>query len=104
GDGVPTWQEYIAGTDPNDPASAFSLSIIMSNGQPVVSFATITTSAQYEAQRFYALESCTNLLSPLVWTGVEGFTNVQASGQTISYTNNSATSPRFFRGRVWLGP
>ena len=104
GDGIPTWQEYVSGTDPNDPASVFSLNISMSNGQSVVSFPTATTSAQYQAQRYYALESCTNLLAPLVWTGVEGFTNILASGQTIFFTNIAATSPRFFRGRVWLGP
>ena len=95
---------YPVDTDPNNPESALSLSIQLSNGRSVISFPTITTSAQYEARRYYALESCTNLLAPLVWTGVEGFTNILASGQTIFFTNNAATSPRFFRGRVWLGP
>jgi hypothetical protein len=63
GDGVPTWQEYIAGTDPNSSTSFFALDVALTNGQTIVSFPTIATTPQYQLQRYYALEYCTNLLT-----------------------------------------
>jgi alpha-tubulin suppressor-like RCC1 family protein len=103
GDGVPTWQEYIAGTDPQDQASRFLLGASQSNGQPMISFSTVPTSAQYGLQRYYALESCTNLALP-VWRGVSGLTNVLGLGQTVICTNPIAGPNVFLRGRVWLWP
>lgn len=38
GDGLTTAQEYIAGTDPTDPDSAFSASIKIVDGKPVVTY------------------------------------------------------------------
>lgn len=38
GDGLTTAQEYIAGTDPNDPDSAFTASIEIVDGTPVVTY------------------------------------------------------------------
>ena len=38
GDGLTTAQEYVAGTDPNDPDSKFTASIEMVDGQPVVTY------------------------------------------------------------------
>jgi len=38
GDGLTTAQEYVAGTDPNDPDSTFTASIEMVDGQPVVTY------------------------------------------------------------------
>jgi alpha-tubulin suppressor-like RCC1 family protein len=104
GDGVPAWEEYIAGTDPQNPAGVFSLNAALTNGQAIVSFPTIVPSAQYELQRYYALESSTNLNSAQPWQGIAGWTNIQASGQAVVYTNASASPNQFFRGRVWLAP
>ena len=39
GDGLTTAQEYVAGTDPNDPNSAFTASIEIVDGKPVVTYA-----------------------------------------------------------------
>jgi bacteriorhodopsin len=104
GDGMFTWQEYIAGTGPTDPTSDFSLTIALTNGQQIVSFPTIATTAHYGTQRYYALESSTNLFLPQAWTGIAGWTNIPASGQTVAYTNVSGSPSTFFRARVWLGP
>jgi len=104
GDGMFTWQEYIAGTGPMDSTSFFSLSVALTNGQQIVSFPTIGTTAQYGTQRYYALETSTNLFSPQAWTGIAGWTNIPASGQTVPYTNVSGSPSAFFRARVWLGP
>ena len=38
GDGLTTAQEYVAGTDPNDPDSAFIANIEMVDGHPVVTY------------------------------------------------------------------
>ena len=103
GDGVVTWQEYIAGTLPRSPASAFALNIATSNGLQIVSFPTVLTSGLDGLQRHYALESRTNLSSP-VWTPIPSWNNIPASGQTLAYTNLSGSSNVFFRARVWLAP
>ena len=38
GDGLTTAEEYVAGTDPNDPDSTFTANIEIVNGEPVVSY------------------------------------------------------------------
>jgi alpha-tubulin suppressor-like RCC1 family protein len=104
GDGVPTWQEYVAGTDPMDGSSAFSLNIAFANGQVLASFPTIPATAQYQLQRYYALDTSVSLAGAQAWQEVQGMTNVQGLGQTLVYTNLPGASNSFFRGRVWLGP
>ncbi len=103
GDGIPTWQEYIAGTDPQNPASAFGLTIAPAAGRSVVSFPTVTATPQYGAHRYYAFEFSTNLLAPQSWQPVPGWGNIPASGQAAAYTNAFGFPNAFFRGRVWLG-
>jgi alpha-tubulin suppressor-like RCC1 family protein len=102
GDGVPTWQEYIAGTDPMNASSALALTIGLAKGQVVVTLPTIPTSVQYEAQRYYALEMTTNLASPTRWTIVPGWTNILASGQPVVLTNSLSGPNLFFRAGAWL--
>jgi alpha-tubulin suppressor-like RCC1 family protein len=102
GDGMPTWQEYIVGTDPMSASSALALTIVMTNGRVVVTMPTIPTTAQYEAQRYYALEMTTNLASCAGWIGVPGWTNILASGQPVVYTNTFPGPSVHFRARVWL--
>jgi hypothetical protein len=80
------------------------MGMTFNNGQEILSFPTIATSPQYGLQRYYTIESCTNLLSSQAWLGIAGWTNLQASGKAFVYTNISAGSKAFWRGRVWLGP
>ena len=64
GKGMAVWQDYIAGTDPNNAASIFVLSAALSNGQTVVTVPTIAPTPQYQMHRYYALQTSSNLLSP----------------------------------------
>ncbi len=102
GDGMPTWQEYIAGSDPLNPSSALALTVSAANGQVVVTLPTILTSPENQAQRYYALEMATNLTSPPHWFGIPGWTNVPASGQPLLYTNTAVAPALYFRAKAWL--
>lgn len=104
GDGVPTRQEYIAGTNPTNAASVFALNAAFTNGQTLVSWPTLATTAQYQLQRYYALECSTNLLVLPSWQEIAGWTNIQGLGQVLVYTTGTGGANRFFRGRVWLAP
>ena len=103
GKGMSVWQEYITGTNPTNASSLFALYVVCTNGQTLVSLPTIATTAQYQLQRYYALDSSLNLSSS-TWQGVAGYTNIAGSGQVIVYTNAIAGSNVFYRARVWLGP
>jgi hypothetical protein len=103
GKGMAVWQDYIAGTDPNNAASVFALSVALSNGQTVVTVPTIAPTLQYQLHRYYSLQTSSNLLSPSFWQPVAGWTNVPGTGQTLFYTNTSATD-LYYRGQVRLGP
>jgi len=104
GDGMFTWQEYIAGTHPTDPASVFSLNIAPGNGEELVILPTVATTAPQEGlNRYYSIESCTNLSIPNLWQPIPGWTNIPGMNQTIIYTNMTGGSNLFFRCRVWLG-
>ena len=103
-DGMPTWQEYIAGTNPTNPASVFSVNVTLRDGQELVTVPTTMATPQDEGlKRSYSLESCTNLANPLSWQPIPGWTNIQGLGQMITYTNLAGSSNLFFRGKVWLG-
>ena len=104
GDGLSTWQEYIAGTQPTNPASTFQVCLAWSNGQLLVTLPTIATGPQHEGlNRYYGLEFRTNLLSD-TWRPVPGFTNVRAAGQMLISTNTAAFNNYFYRGTVRLAP
>ncbi len=104
GDGKFTWEEYVAGTDPANPASVFALTIASDHGRALVSLPTIMPSAQYGLQRYYALETRPDLSASQSWTAISGWTNIPTSGQVLVYTNAVGGPASFFRGKVWLGP
>jgi alpha-tubulin suppressor-like RCC1 family protein len=104
GKGTAVWEDYIAGTDPLNPASVFALNIHAKDGAAVVSFPTTATTIQYQSQRYYALESSTNVADLPSWRGISGWTNVLGSGQILFSTNATGSISTFFRARVWLGP
>ena len=97
-------QNYIAGTNPNDPDSGFKLFIVPGNPQQTVSFLAIRAAGPgYEGKsRFYALESSIDVAGSYI--GVTGFTNILGNNQTVSHSSITDTN-LFFRGRVsLLGP
>jgi hypothetical protein len=103
-DGFTTWEEYIAGTNPTNPASVFGLQIVWSNNAWQVSVPTIEPGAQYEGlNRYYSLESCTDLLSGN-WAPLPGLTDIRASGSVLICTNLTGATNRYFKGKVRLAP
>jgi hypothetical protein len=97
-------QNYIAGTDPNSPGSAFKLAIAPNNGQPWVSFTALRAQGVgYDGKtRFYTLESSTSPVVPFV--AVAGFSNILAADQVVNLPTGSGPA-RFFRARASLqGP
>jgi hypothetical protein len=89
GDGLLTWQEYVAGTDPTNPASCFRINTIsgVDIGQPpVISWDTTTG-------RLYSVYSRTNLLvSP--W--ITNAWRLPCNGTPLTYTNSGSNAPVLF--------
>lgn len=122
GDGVPdSWElaqmnnrpglltSYIAGTDPNNPLDVFNVDIeTTTNGVIQVGFQTASAQGSgYEGRsRYYALETSTNLQTG-GWSSVTNFSRILGANQAVTYMSapGLASSPVFFRARVWLeGP
>lgn len=104
GDGVSTWEEYLAGTHPTNPASVFNLHITASGNQWLVTAPTIEPGVQYEGlNRYYSIETRTNLLTGS-WEPVPELTDVRATGQVLTCTNSSLSTNRFYRAKVRLAP
>jgi hypothetical protein len=104
GDGIPTWQEYIAGTDPTNGQSDLKALIQCAGGSAVdVSFLSLNaTGSDYTGKtRLYTLEFAANLVSP-VWQAVPSCSNVPGSDAFVIYTNAAPTGCKFYRVRAKL--
>lgn len=101
--GLSALQNFIAGTNPNDPNSVFKLSIAATNNLKEVSFVTLRAEGPgyVGLTRIYSLEASSNM-APNSWTGVPGFTNLAGNNQTVTYQSPVAGVPAFFRGRINL--
>lgn len=62
GDGMATWEEYVAGSDPSDESSVFRASIDIQNGTP-----HITWTPDLGESRHYRVEGKTSLDSTTPW-------------------------------------
>jgi hypothetical protein len=94
-DGSPTWQEYIAGTDPTNRASCFSVSGLYKagNGQSVLYW-------DGKTGRLYSVYSKTNIMDDQWNTNLD---RQPASSGPMSYTNNADDALRkYFRIGVRL--
>ncbi|MCE9615843.1 MAG: beta-lactamase family protein [Lentisphaerae bacterium] len=104
GDGLFTWQEYIAGTHPTNPASVFALHTTWTGGQWTVRLATVEPGAPYEGvNRYYSFDSRPSMVGA-EWEPVPGLTDVRGTGQVLTCSGMDSASNRFYRGRVWLAP
>jgi hypothetical protein len=104
GDGLATWQEYIAGTDPTNPNSKFSTIITNAAGKIIVSFASVqATGPNYpQEMRYYDMQYSTNLMASPAWQAVPGYTGIVGSGSLIVYTNATSNKMGAYRVNVRL--
>jgi len=105
--GMTLYDEYIAGTNPKDPTDVFRLILLNSTNRVQVSFLTrAAAGAGYEGrQRFYALESATNLGGE--WNPLPNLSRLPGNDHWVIYTEpgGGTNVSSFFRARVWLeGP
>ena len=93
GDGLLTWQEYVAGTDPTNMASVFQISGIEATPQgTVIRWPSVSN-------RFYDLDWTTNLLDG--FAVLPGATNLPATPPENVYTNPlDSGGSSFYRGHV----
>ncbi len=101
GDGVATWAEYEAGTQPTNAASRFVINLTSVSGSPVVSCQTVPAGPEYGGlRRYYTLESRTSL-SAGGWTAVPDYTEILGTGQTLIYAD-PPVGTRFLRVKADL--
>ncbi|MFH0909522.1 MAG: MBG domain-containing protein [bacterium] len=120
-DGLATWEEFIAGTDPTNAASCFSASVANVYGTNYVEsvytneFSEVLTNRDYEvlgltfswpsvSGRVYDVESIHAVPEP-VWPAMSGLTNISAKPPVNVLTNLFADLTNrvwFLRGRVRL--
>ncbi|MCF7817457.1 MAG: hypothetical protein K9M54_06215, partial [Kiritimatiellales bacterium] len=93
GDGLLTWQEYVAGTDPTNSASVFQITGVESTPQgAVIRWSSVSN-------RFYNLDWTTNLLEG--FAVLPGATNLPATPPENVYTNPAAGGmSSFYRGNA----
>ncbi len=95
GDGYTNAQEIIAGTDPNNPASALRITAVREVGGNVeVDFDAI-------AGKQYKIEN-KDALSDATWTQIDSFTGAVTGTQTVVDTGAGAGASQFYR--VKAGP
>jgi hypothetical protein len=103
--GQTAWQNYIAGTNPNDTNDVVRLSITHTNQQPLVSFlARKAAGVGYEGRtRYYGLETSAN---PAVgdWMEVPEFGALPGSDEVLLLPSPGTDPSANFRVRVWLQP
>lgn len=103
--GLSALQNFVAGTNPNDPNSGFKLNIALNGNQKAVSFTALRAEGPgYDGlTRTYSLEA-SPAIAPASWSGVSGFTDVAGNNQTVTYQTAGSSAPAFFRGKITLQP
>ena len=94
-DGMTTWQEYIADTDPTDPDSYFGIKVIR-----VTNTASIVFTGS-SSNRLYTFEYTTNLPSS-VWQPVSGVPQRLGVGGLDTFTDPAVPTARAYRVRATL--
>lgn len=93
GDCLNNTQEYVADTNPTNPASFFRI-VAISNAAPA-HFVCFNSSTG----RIYTLLYATNLVTAS-WTNVTVQTDIQGAGTLMTLVETNAVSPRFYRVTV----
>ena len=102
-DGLKTWEEYVAGTDPTNDSSLFTVRIADSNGAPTVWFRTVAAQApDYDdVTRYYELQASTSLTAG-AWAALPALARLPGTGNVVAFTNSPGQAMRLFRARTWL--
>jgi hypothetical protein len=91
GDGASNWQEYVAGTNPLDPASVFQLLA------GAASSSGFTLQWPSVVNKNYTLQSSPALSSPN-WSVVA--TNLIGTGQIMQWSDSNPSTANFYRAQV----
>jgi hypothetical protein len=93
GDGMNNWQEWIAGTDPTNPASLLT----MTQAAGGTNFIGVQVTWQSVNTRMYYVRRSTNLFATPAFTTISS--NLPGSTGATTYTDTSATGagPYFYR-------
>ena len=98
GDGFPTWQEELLGTDASDPASAFRIA----NAAPDTDDTAVLTWTSVSG-RYYVVYGGTALTAATGWSPLSLVSNLLGTGGMMSYTDHVGTAAsRFYRLGVQL--
>jgi alpha-tubulin suppressor-like RCC1 family protein len=84
GDGIPTWEEYLAGTNPTNAASFFAVQSLVPTGTPGNYQITFSTGLN----RNYRVETSTNLLT---WQPLQS--GIAGTGGNVTITDNRTLPP-----------
>ena len=99
GDGVSTYDEWVADTNPTNAASYFHITAVSKGPPMAVGF-------QSSSNRQYTLFYCTNLgvgnLPDLPWFPVNGQSNIHGNGRLQFLSDNDAICSQFYRVGVAL--
>ncbi len=101
-DGVSDYQEYLAGTNPADPKSLFTVTTTNTGAALQVSFLArqVAGTNYLGMSRKYSLERSAGLGG--AWTEVPGYANILGTNQTVTHTSPCTNGTYFFRAKVWL--
>jgi PKD repeat protein len=100
-DGMSDADELIAGTDPHNAASVFKITQWLPNA---INPGIMSASWPSVSGRFYAVQTATNLIPPVLWITVPdpSYTNMTGSGSALTLTTNVdfSSASRFYRVKV----
>jgi hypothetical protein len=98
------WQDYVAGVNPTNSGTSFSVIITNVAGQILVVVPSVQTNSDYTGvNRYYEIDECTNLLGGGSWQPAPGYTGIVANGGIIACTNTASQTPViFYRAKAKL--
>jgi hypothetical protein len=101
--GMTVWQDYLAGINPTNQGSSFSVLITNVAGQIIVTVPSVQTNSDYTGvNRYYEIDECTNLMAGAGWQTVSGYAGVPANSGTLACTNAAQKNTTFYRAKVLL--